>query len=230
MKRGSWAPALLAASSALAACSGGATSSGGRSTPDSEGPSHFVVATPDWSGASGLEWRSVGSPDAQRWLLRAQDTPALEVDLAKRTTSTPALDSWERAAGEVVRGEEQRIRASELTSAYLREGRLVIGGAQVATHHTTLLDAVVSPDGRSIAVLSADGARPPLHSPLGGGANASGPHAVEVFDLPSGSRSALVPLSITSESIALTGHWSGESSLLIYTDALLTRLCFVRLP
>jgi len=230
MTRVCWAPALLAASSVLAACSGGSASGGGRSTPASESAAHFVVATPDWSGASGLEWRAVASTKSQRWLLRAEGTTTLEVDLAAHTTSTPPTGAWERAAGAIVRGDEARIRASQLTSAHVREGQLVLGGAPVATHHATLLDAVVSPDERSIAVLSANGSKPPLHSSLGGGANASGPHAVEVFDLGSGLRTALVPLSITSESIALTGYWSGDASLLIYTDALHTRLCFVRLP
>lgn len=230
MTRVCWAPALLAASSVLVACSGGNASGGGRSTPVPAGASHFVVATPDWAGSSGLEWRAVASTGSQRWLLRADGTSTLEVDVATRATSTPAPGAWERAAGAVARGAEVRIRASQLTSAHVREGRLVLGGAPVATHHATLLDAVVSPGGRSIAVLSADGAKPSLHSPLGGGANAAGPHAVEVFDLATGLRTALVPLSITSESIALIGHWSGDESLLIYTDALLTRLCFVRLP
>lgn len=230
MTRACWAPALLAASSVLAACSGGTASRGERSTPDRESAAHFVVATPGWSGASGLEWRAVAPTGSQRWLLRAEGTSLLEVDLATRATSAPAPDAWERAAGAIVSGEEARIRAIPLTSAHVRDGRLVLVGAPVATRYATLLDAVVSPDERSIAVLSADGAKPSLHSSLGGGANASGPHAVEVFDLGSGLRTALVPLSITSESIALTGYWSGDESLLFYTDALLTRLCFVRLP
>jgi len=229
MTRVQWATTLLAASSVLAACSGGTSSGGGRSTPEPEGAAHFVVATPDWSGASGLEWRTVAGPGSQRWLVRVQDAPALEVDLATRTFATPAPGAWERAAGAVVRGDDERVRASLSASSYVRDGQLLLGGAPVATRHAALLDAVVSPDGRSIAVLSADGAKPSLLPPLGGGANASGPHAVEVFDLGSGLRTSFVPLSITSESIALAGYWSGDMSLLIYTDALLTRLCFVRL-
>lgn len=226
MSASRWSAALLSGA-ALAGCGG----AGGAAAPGAAGASSgtsCVVATPAWGGATGLEWRAVAATRSARWLVRVPGSAPIEVDVVQCADSVAPPESWERAAGAAVSAEDERVRATALAAAHLSGGRLVLNGASVATRHASLLDAVVSPDGRSIAVLSADGAVPGV-SPLGGGANARGAHAVEVFELASARRTALVPLTLTTETTALSGHWSGDASLLIYADALLARLCFVRL-
>lgn len=227
MRRSRSAPVLLAALSALAC---GDAARGGRAPSGADGAGALVVATPEWAGATDLEWRAVAATRSARWLVRVPGSAPREVDLVARESRAAEAGAWERAVGDVVRASESRARSASLAGAFVRDGRLVLAGGDVATRHAKVLDVSVSPDGRAVAVLSADGAAPSLAPSLGGGANAAGAHAVEVFDAASGRRTALVPLSLTSKSLALAGHWSGEPSLLIYSDALSTRLCFVRLP
>jgi len=93
-------------------------------------------------------------------------------------------ETWNRALGPVSCRETDAYPLPEKLAIDTRSDTLLSRGERVATKGVTVLGLLASPDGKMIAVLSADGRRKYSPMPLLGRRGSSGQHYVEFFSVP----------------------------------------------
>ncbi len=100
-----------------------------------------------------------------------------------------------------------------------KNGSIQIGGRTITLKGKVILDIGLSPTGREVAVLSAEGPKRNSVLPFWGGSGASGKHYCELFDTDSGMVVGKpLLMTFTTEHDAVSRWWSHNERYLVYAQ------------
>lgn len=140
-------------------------------------------------------------------------------------------DAWEAATGRVNRP-SPRWPDSRRWSANYETERLKLDETVIQTAGKTLLDLAWSPDGKRVAVLSAEGKRAHGLIPFTGGSGAYGKHYCQILREADGTPEfPPIPLPFKrDDEPVLQSWWSSDGRYLVYANLYLEYLVILPVP
>ena len=174
------------------------------------------------------EWRGLKPEYGDRFELRRESDGAgallmkhsrrevvYSYDAERNTVTAVTDEEWQRARGTVAQCGQQFLKTEAMRVT--QEHKLLAGGREIQAAGQTVLDAVESPSGRWVAVLSATGRAGTSVLPFSAGGGAAGQHYHQLLSLPDliwKGKPARVPTPQDFES--LIPCWSADEQFVLY--------------
>ncbi len=233
-----WNLTVVLLSALTAACSGNPAGSSG----DGAKPRILALTTPLWRKPGDLLLRTTEAAGGdllaqhlseEQLVLRqsgatsapgvpAPSAAAFRLSQAEKRAEPAPGDAWTAAGGAIC--DCRAARMTPLPAGYVFDATaatLTRNGSALTTAGPTVLEALLSPNGDRIAVLSAEGKWRGSVQPALGRRGPDGPYFIEILAVDSGQR-ALPPLRfpgrLSPDTRPWQGCWTAKQDRLVYTD------------